>query len=123
MSGMERFFNIAGPCNPKWHYMLPATARLPDVGKLIRRMQYFVIHAQRQCGKTTALLAFRDEINAAGERVALYCSLEAMQAFPKAEDGIPMICSAIRTAAERVIDFEKPPDEVEYRQTSGGDSL
>ena len=25
---MERFFNIAGPCNPAKHYMLPAMARL-----------------------------------------------------------------------------------------------
>ena len=31
ISGMERFFNIAGPCNPARHYMLPAMARLPDV--------------------------------------------------------------------------------------------
>ena len=28
---MERFFNIAGPCNPAKHYMLPAMARLPEV--------------------------------------------------------------------------------------------
>ena len=34
---MEKFFNIAGPCNPANHYMLPATARLPDVASLIRK--------------------------------------------------------------------------------------
>ena len=28
---MERFFNIAGPCNPAKHYMLQAMARLPEV--------------------------------------------------------------------------------------------
>ena len=49
---MERFFNIAGPCNPNDHYMLPAMARLPEVASLIRKKQYFVVHAQRQCGKT-----------------------------------------------------------------------
>ena len=63
---MERFFNIAGPCNPVDHYMLPATGRLPDVISLIRKKQYFVVHAQRQCGKTTAMLALRNEINAGG---------------------------------------------------------
>ena len=42
---MERFFNIAGPCNPAKHYMLSATDRLPDVVSLIRKEQYFVIHA------------------------------------------------------------------------------
>ena len=68
---MERFFNIAGPCNPADHYMLSATARLPEVVSLIRKKQYFVIHAQRQCGKTTAILALRNEINAGGERVAM----------------------------------------------------
>ena len=51
---MERYFNIGGPCFPVQHYMLPAMARLPQVAGLIRKSQYFVVHAQRQCGKTTA---------------------------------------------------------------------
>ena len=62
---MERFFNIAGPCNPADHYMLPAMARLPEVVSLIRKKQYFVVHAQRQCGKTTAFL--QRVINGGGE--------------------------------------------------------
>ena len=49
---MEKFFNVAGPCNPAKHYMLPATERLPDVLRLIRQEQYFAIHAARQSGKT-----------------------------------------------------------------------
>ena len=32
---MEKFFNIAGPCNPAEHYMLPATERLPEVVRLV----------------------------------------------------------------------------------------
>lgn len=76
---MERFFNIAGPCNPARHYTLPAMARLPDVSSLIRKEQYFVVHAQRQCGKTTAFLALTNEINAGTDQVAVYCSLEAVQ--------------------------------------------
>ncbi len=36
-TGMERFFNIAGPCVAAKHYMLPATARLPEVDRMIRR--------------------------------------------------------------------------------------
>ena len=27
---MERFFNIAGPCNPARHYTVPPMARLPE---------------------------------------------------------------------------------------------
>ncbi len=53
--GMARWFNIGGPCNPAKHYMLPAAERLPEVMSLIRKEQYFVVHAPRQCGKTTSL--------------------------------------------------------------------
>ena len=73
---MARWFNIGGPCIAANHYMLPATARLPQVASLIRKQQYFVVHAPRQCGKTTGFLAFANEINAKGDAVALYCSLE-----------------------------------------------
>lgn len=54
---MERFFNTAGPCNPAKHYMLPALDRLPDIRRLVAMEQYFVIHAPRQTGKTTAIKA------------------------------------------------------------------
>ena len=57
MFGVERYFNIGGPCNPAKHYMLSAMARLPQVVSLISKEQYFVVHAQRQCGKTTAFLS------------------------------------------------------------------
>ena len=29
--GMEKFFNIVGPCDPARHYMLPATERIPGI--------------------------------------------------------------------------------------------
>ena len=51
---MARWFNIGGPCIAADHYMLPAAERLPEVMSLIRKKQYFVVHAQRQCGKTTS---------------------------------------------------------------------
>ena len=66
---MEKFFNVAGPCNPAKHYMLPATERLPDVMRLIRQEQYFAIHAARQSGKTTLLQGLVRDINASGECV------------------------------------------------------
>ncbi len=76
---MERYFNIAGPCLPGEHYMLPALDRLPGIHRLVDRGQYFVLHAPRQSGKTTAIKALVREINAKGEMVALYCSLETLQ--------------------------------------------
>lgn len=53
---MARWFNIGGPCNPTQNYMLPVMGRLPDVSSLLRKGQYFVVHAQRQCGKTIHLV-------------------------------------------------------------------
>ena len=42
---MEKFFNTTGPCYPSRHYMLPATARIPDIMRLVEREQYFALHA------------------------------------------------------------------------------
>jgi hypothetical protein len=49
---MERFFNTAGHCNQRLHYMLPWAERIPNVENLIEQELYFVIHAPRQVGKT-----------------------------------------------------------------------
>jgi len=93
---MSRLFNVGGPCIPTKHYMLPAAERLPEVMSLIRKEQYFVVHAQRQCGKTTAFRALMEDINARGERAALYCSVEAVQEFTDPAVGLPEIAQQIR---------------------------
>ncbi|WP_304608700.1 hypothetical protein [Hyalangium versicolor] len=56
---MPRWFNTAGPCRPDYHYMLPPLRRLPEVRQLVDQHGYFVVHAPRQVGKTTALLSLR----------------------------------------------------------------
>ena len=94
---MEKFFNIAGPCNPVEHYMLPATERLPEVVRLVARRQYFAIHAARQSGKTTLLKGLVRDINASGERIALYFTVESVQAYPDPHDGIAKIVEQMRT--------------------------
>jgi DNA polymerase III delta prime subunit len=73
---MTRWFNVAGPCKPDIHYMLPATARLPDVLRLIAQQSYFVLHAPRQTGKTTAMLALAQELTASGRYAAALVSAE-----------------------------------------------
>ena len=75
---MKRF-NTTGPCFPDEHYMMPALDRLPGVRELVSGGNYFVVHAPRQTGKTTALKALVSEINAKGEMVAIYCTLESIQ--------------------------------------------
>src|SRR5437870_734045 len=54
---MARRFNISGMCRPGEHYMLPPLRRLPTVQALIENNAYFVLHAPRQVGKSTALQA------------------------------------------------------------------
>ena len=101
---MARWFNIGGPCNPVDHYMLAATARLPRVVSLIDKKQYFVVHAPRQCGKTTAFRALADEINAKGEMAAFYCSIENVQGIANPEEGLRQIANVIRQIAEMTAD-------------------
>jgi hypothetical protein len=57
---MRRSFNTTGPCDPARHYMLPPVARLPDMAPFIDEQLYFVLHAPRQTGKTTAMRAFAE---------------------------------------------------------------
>lgn len=79
---MPRWFNVAGPCNATRHYMLPVMRRLPTVRRLIERESYFVLHAPRQVGKTTALLTLANELTAAGQHVAVLLSVEVGVGFP-----------------------------------------
>ena len=74
-----RKFNTTGPCFPDEHYMLPALDRLPGIRELVADGNYFVVHAPRQTGKTTALQALVQELNDKGDMFALYCSLETLQ--------------------------------------------
>ncbi|MFL5357698.1 AAA family ATPase [Archangium sp.] len=79
---MPRWFNTAGPCDPADHYMLPAMRRLPEVRRLIEQKGYFVVHAPRQVGKTTALLSLARELATEGHYVAALVSMEVGAAFP-----------------------------------------
>ena len=76
-----RFFNTAGPIQRDRHYHVPPLERLDtdDVRLLIRQWKYFVLHAPRQTGKTSALLELRDQLNAAGEVCCDYVNVEVGQ--------------------------------------------
>ena len=72
-----RSFNTAGPVNPTDHYLIAPLSRidLDDVLGLVRDKMYFVLHAPRQTGKTSALLALADVLNGSGYR-CLYVTVE-----------------------------------------------
>jgi len=88
---MPKIFNIAGPCIPGEHYLMPALARLPQLGGLI---------AARQSGKTTLLKALAWDLTRKDTHVALYCSLEGVQGIADAERGVPAIIRAILSNCE-----------------------
>ncbi len=76
-----RFFNTAGPVNPKKHYCLDLLNRLDldNILDLIEKEKYFALHAPRQTGKTSCLLALMDYLNKSGKYKALYFNVEAAQ--------------------------------------------
>ncbi len=79
-----RFFNTEGPVVPAKHYCIPPLKRidLDGVLGLIRRERYFILHAPRQSGKTSTLLALQDLLNsgAQGDYRCVYVNVESGQA-------------------------------------------
>ena len=79
-----RFFNTTGPVVAADHYCIPPLARLDldELLRLVRSKRYFVLHAPRQTGKTSALLALRDRLNADGYR-CVYANVEVSADRPR----------------------------------------
>lgn len=79
---MEKFFNTAGPIATDIHYYVDAKKRwdFSQVISLITQRKYFILHAPRQTGKTSALLALVKNLNESGEFEAIYANIEASQA-------------------------------------------
>ena len=78
-----RYFNTSGPVVAQDHYHIPPLDRvnLPELLQLIDRKRYFVLHAPRQSGKTSALLALQNLLNAEGAYRCVYVNVEAGQAM------------------------------------------
>ena len=104
-----RFFNTAGPVNCQDHYCLPPLERfdLADILSLIEQKKYFVLHAPRQTGKTSALLALMEHLNRAGQYRALYANIEGAQAAR--EDVAAAMRAIISEIASRARDFLQEP--------------
>ncbi|MFG1945867.1 hypothetical protein [Nonomuraea sp. NPDC048826] len=97
-----KYFNTTGPCDPQRHYMLPPTPRIPEARALIEMDRYFVLHAPRQTGKTTALRVLASDLTAEGDIAALMFSCERAKVV--GDDvawGESILLESIREAAER----------------------
>ena len=77
-----RYFNTEGPVDAAEHYCIDPLDRvnLKEILVLIARKKYFVLHAPRQTGKTSTLLALQHRLNAEAQYRCLYVNVEAGQA-------------------------------------------
>jgi hypothetical protein len=79
---MKKFFNTAGPVTRPSHYKIDPLHRwdLEEILTLIEQEKYFILHAPRQTGKTSSLLALEEYLNAEGRYAAVYTNVENAQA-------------------------------------------
>jgi hypothetical protein len=105
-----RFFNTEGPVRPADHYCLPPLERwnLAEVLGLIDQKKYFLLHAPRQTGKTSCLLALMERLNREGPYCAVYANLETAQtAREDVARGMRAICGALASAARLTLGEER----------------
>ncbi len=99
---MSRFFNTAGPIKENKHYNIPPLGRvdLQDMMRLIDQEKYFVLHAPRQTGKTSYLLALMEHLNKGDQYRCLYVNVERAQAAREnVEAGMQAILKSLANAA------------------------
>ena len=99
-----RFFNTEGPVRLDDHYAIQPLERtgVDELLSLIRTKRYFVLHAPRQTGKTSALIALRDLLNSgkAGNFRSVDVNVEGAQvARDDTARGIRAILSGLATSA------------------------
>ena len=127
-----RFFNTAGPMRPDEHYTIPPLERgnfkeLKELLGLIEAKRYFVLHAPRQTGKTSALIALRDLLNS-GEAGELRCVNVNVEVGQVARDdtarGLRAILSSLAASA-RILgdDFPKKTWPGVFEQSGPEDAL
>ncbi len=119
-----KFFNTEGPIQPDIHYCLPPLDRMntDEILALIAARKYFVLHAPRQTGKTTCLLALTDELNRIGQYRAVYFNVEVGQsAREDVNEAMRAILSELSSAARDFLNDPMPEDRMdEILRNDGG---
>ncbi len=101
-----KFFNTAGPVNRENHYKIDPLSRwdMEGILSLIDQEKYFLLHAPRQTGKTSCLLALRDYLNKEGKYNCVYANFEAGQtARNDVAAGISTIITELHDRTIRVL--------------------
>jgi hypothetical protein len=101
-----KFFTTEGPVNCLKHYCLPPLERfdLDEILNLIASEKYFLLHAPRQTGKTSSLLALTAYLNQQGTYRALYANIENAQAAREnVEMGMIAVVQKIARSARNML--------------------
>lgn len=122
-----KFFNTAGPMQPDIHYVLPPVNRLNrnELLSLIDERKYFILHAPRQTGKTSCMLALVEELNRSGKYLAVYANIEAAQAQRgQVERAMRVIVSELANAALYILNDDFPRQKMnDILATNGENAL
>jgi hypothetical protein len=116
-----KFFNTAGPVNQADHYKLDPLHRwdLEEILMLIQQKKYFLLHAPRQTGKTSSLLALQKYLNAGDEFSAIYANFECGQASRNnKEEALTSIIRQLKLRSDELLDPEKL-NQIEKEALSG----
>lgn len=104
-----KFFNTEGPIRPEKHYFLPHRLNWEEVFLLIEQEKYFVLHAPRQSGKTTAITELVQYLNMQRRYHAVYINIEAAQAArDDVKTALLSILVSLRHAITVWLDDESP---------------
>lgn len=109
-----REFNTAGPSVSGKNYCLEPLDRinLHELCSLIEAERYFVLHAPRQTGKTTCLLALMKYLNAEGKYRAVYANIEnAQTARNDVSRGLRAVCSQVASSLRMHLGDESTADK------------
>lgn len=127
MQQVPKFFNTAGPIKQDIHYNVNPLERihLDELEQLIMQQKYFILHAPRQTGKTSCLLALRDYLNEQGNYIAVYANVEAGQAARN--DVLRVVTTTTSAIADRLslVLKDRMPQELfqEMKRKEYADSL
>ncbi len=109
-------FNTEGPVDCREHYCLPPLGRvdLDVILGLIEAKKYFLLHAPRQTGKTTCLLALMEYLNREARYRTLYVNIESAQAAREnVQMGMADVVQSIALAARDVLQDSHAPSLAE----------
>jgi len=108
MANNKKFFNIAGPVQADKHYLLPLRLDYQKIKELLTRGYYFILHAPRQTGKTSAILQLIQRLKEENTYKPLYLNVEPAQtARNNVKAGIDTILGLIKS---RILDTYGPQD-------------